>query len=418
MDLLLNQNNPTIMHIDLNSCFATVEQQANPLIRQKPVVVAAYSSPGGCVVSPSVEAKQWGIRVGHTVRDAKLLCPSVVVLTPDPPKYRDVHLKFKQLFSDYSPSVIPKSIDEAIIDFTGTVALQRGLENIGYEIKQRMRNEIGEWISCNVGIATNRFLAKLAASLHKPDGLDVITHENLRSILASVELTDLCGINKRFEARLNAEGIFTPIQFLDASSVKLRQQVFKSIIGHHWYMRLRGWEPDNVEWGRKSYGQSYALGEKTDDPQKLSRLLMKLTEKMGRRLRKADYVAHGVHVAVIYTDYTYWHHGRKFHTDLYTTAELFKKVQLLFNLRPMKKPVGKLAVSCFELSPAQPAQLDLFDSEKTKKRQLSNSIDSINDRYGEYVVTPALMMGMDRLILDRVAFGGVKDLEDLYVVND
>lgn len=414
MDLLINRNTPTIMHIDLNSCFATVEQQANPLIRNKPVVVAAYSSPGGCVVSPSVEAKQWGIRVGHTVRDAKLICPSVIVLTPDPPKYRDVHLKFKHLFSDYSPIVIPKSIDEAIIDFSGTAALKRGLVEIGFEIKARMRSEIGEWISCNIGISTNRFLAKLAASLHKPNGLDVINHENHREILAGVELTDLCGINKKFEARLNAAGIFTPIQFLDASSDKLCKQVFKSIIGYHWYMRLRGWEPDDVEWGRKSYGQSYALGEKTDDPEKLSRLLMKLTEKMGRRLRRAGYVASGVHVAVIYTDYTYWHHGRKFHTDLYTTQELFKKVQLVFNLGPKKKKVGKLAVSCFDLSKAKPEQLDLFDSEKTKKRDLSDSIDAVNDKYGEYVVTPALMMGMDKLVLDRIAFGGVKDLEDLY----
>lgn len=413
MDLPVNRNHPTIMHIDLNSCFATVEQQANPLIRGKPVVVAAYDSPRGCVLSPSIEAKRQGIKVGQRVFEAKLIYPKVIVLTPDPPKYRDVHLKFKRLFSDYSPSVTPKSIDEAIIDFAGTPALQQGLENIGYEIKKRMRQEIGEWISCNVGISTNRFLAKLAASLHKPDGLDVINNDNLKTTLSKVELTDLCGINKRFEARLNAAGIFTPLQFLDAPSNYLRQQVFQSIVGYHWYMRLRGWEPNEMTWGRKSYGQSYALGEKTADPAKLSRLLMKLTEKMGRRLRASGFVAYGVHVAVVYTDYSFWHLERKFYTDLYTTQELFKKVQLLFNLRPTKKPVAKLAVSCFALSPARPQQLDLFDDDKTKKRRLSKSIDIINDRYGEFSVTPTLMMGMDRLILDRVAFGGVKDLETL-----
>jgi DNA polymerase-4 len=414
MELPLNHNEPTIMHIDLNSCFATVEQQANPLIRNKPVVVAAYTSANGCVVSPSVEAKRFGIKVGNTVREAKLLCKDVIVLQPDPAKYRDVHIKFKKLFSDYSPTVVPKSIDEAVIDFTGTQGLKRGLVDIGYEIKSRMRKEIGEWLSCNVGISTNRFLAKLAASLHKPDGLDVVTYENLPSVYESIELIDLCGINTRYQARLNVNGIFTPTQFLNASTDLLCDRVFKSIIGYHWYMRLRGWEIDNVDWGRKSYGQSYALGKHTADPQELSRLLMKLTEKMGRRLREAGYVAKGVHVACIYKDYTHWHRGRKVDSDLYTTQELFKKVQWVFNQQPERKVIAKLAVSCFNLQPTHPVQLDLFDDEKTKKRSLSDSLDKINDRYGEYVVTPALMMGMENLILDRIAFGGVKDLEDLY----
>lgn len=106
------------MHIDLNSCFATAEQQANPLLRGKPIVVAAYDTPNGCVIAPSVEAKKLGIKVGMRVRDARLLCKNIVVRLPDPPKYRDIHLKFCRLFKTYSPNVTPKSIDEAIIDFS------------------------------------------------------------------------------------------------------------------------------------------------------------------------------------------------------------------------------------------------------------------------------------------------------------
>src|SRR6266446_7696586 len=187
MDLAINHNAPLIMHVDLNSCFATCEQQASPLLRGKPIVVAAYNSPNGCVVAPSIEAKQFGIKTGMTVRDAKVLCPSVIVKTPDPPKYRAIHLQFKKIFQDYSPDVTPKSIDEAVIDFTDTVGLyKKSLVDIGREIKRRMREEIGEWISCNIGIGTNRFLAKTAASLHKPDGLDVITHENVREVYAAL----------------------------------------------------------------------------------------------------------------------------------------------------------------------------------------------------------------------------------------
>src|ERR1700745_3310017 len=104
MPLALNKNNATIMHVDLNSCFATIEQQANPLLRGKPIVVAAYNSPNGCVVAPSIEAKRYGIKTGMTVRDARLLYPKVVVRTPDPAKYRAVHMMFRKIFRDYSPA--------------------------------------------------------------------------------------------------------------------------------------------------------------------------------------------------------------------------------------------------------------------------------------------------------------------------
>lgn len=414
MELPLNHNKPTIMHIDLNSCFATVEQQANLHLRGRPLVIAAYTTPNGCVISPSIEAKKLGIKVGMTVRDARLISKDVIVRDPDPMLVRDVHIKFKKICTEYSPVVIPKSIDEVVIDFAGTPAIKKGLINIAHEIKARFRKEIGEWISCNIGIATNRFLAKLAASLHKPNGLDVITHENLHYIYNSVKLIDLNGINTRFEARLNANGIFTPIQFLNAGENFLRKQVFHSICGYHWYLRLRGWEIDDVEFKRKSFGQDYSLGKKTKNPQELAKLLMKLCEKMGRRLRSSGNSAMGIHVAVIYDDWTYWHRGRKLHTPLYTTTELYIKALWVLNQQPEKKVVAKLSVSCFDLIPNTSSQQTLFDIDTDKTKKVSDAMDKINDRYGEFVITPALMMGMRDLVVDRVAFGGVKDLEDLY----
>lgn len=415
MDLQINRNQPLIMFVDLNSCFATVEQQANPLLRGKPVCVAPYTGLSGCVISPSIEAKRYGVKTGMRVRDAKMLCPNAIFLTPDPPKYRSVHLQFKKIFQDYSPDVIPKSIDEAVIDFTSVVGLhKRSLVEIGKEIKKRMRIEIGEWISCSIGIGTNRFLAKTGANLHKPDGLDVVTHENLREVYGRMSLLDICGINVRYQARLNAYGIFTPLEFLDASLFTLQKQVFKSIEGYYWYLRLRGWKIDEVDFKRKTYGQSYALHEFTNSPRELSRLLMKLTEKMGRRLRKAGYTAQGIYVSCLYMDGTYWHMGRKMHNRMYTTSDLFKKAQLILNQQPEWKKVTHLAVSCYDLAKANVDQLNLFDMGEQKKMDLSNAMDAMNDRYGEYIITPALMMGMRDQIVDRVAFGGVKDLEEIY----
>lgn len=403
------------MHIDLNSAFATCEQQANPLLRGKPIAVAAYMTPNGCVISPSIEAKRYGVKVGMTVREARLLYPAIVILPPDPPKYRAVHLRFSKLFREYSPDVVPKSIDEAVIDFTYSQALfHKDLLDIAREIKKRMRKEIGDWISCSIGIGTNRFLAKTAAGLHKPDGLDIITHDRVEEVYKSLSLLDLCGINTRNQARLNACGIFTPTEFLHAPVLTLQKQVFQSIAGYYWFLRLRGWEIDAVEFTRKSYGQSYALQKHTADMKDLAPLLMKLTEKMGRRLRKAGYSAKGVHVACVYRDWTHWHMGRSFEKELYTTQELYRKVLLVFNMQPERKVIAKLAVSCYHLIPAFSMQEELFDTEHSKKRTLSDALDKINDKYGEYVVTPALMMGLSSQIIDRIAFGGVKELEDIY----
>ena len=233
MDLRVNRNKALSMHVDLNSAYATIEQQANPLLRGKPLVVAAYSTPSACIVAPSIEAKKFGIKTGMRIREARLLNPNIIVRTPDPDKYFDVNIRLRHIFSDYTPDFQPKSIDEFVLNFASVEKLTPDLIKISYEIKKRIREEIGDWMRCNIGISTNRFLSKLAASLHKPDGLDVITHENLIEIYKSVSLVDLNGINTRFEARLNSRGIYTPIDFLNANCDLLEKQVFKSILGEN-----------------------------------------------------------------------------------------------------------------------------------------------------------------------------------------
>ncbi len=404
MMLPVNREQPKVMHIDLNSCFATIEQQANPLLRGKPIAVAAYNSPNGCILAPSIEAKRFGIKTGMRVKDAQKLYKDLVVLTPDPPKYRTVQKKFLEIFKSYSPTVSAKSIDEAVIDFHG-IKLNKDISSIGMEIKQRIREEIGEWISSNVGISTNRFLAKLASSLHKPDGLDVITHKNLIATYKNVGLRDLHGINFRYEARLNAFGIFTPLDFFNAPLSFLKKQVFKGISGYYWYLRLRGWEIDSVDFKRRSFGQSYALKYKTADPKKLYPLLLKLCEKMARRIRKNNLMARGVHVACSYTDGTYWHKGEMSPSTLYSTFEFYKKAKEILEKSPQRKSVAKLAVSAYGLMPRTPVQQFLFETTTTKLRALSKALDKVNDMFGEYTIAPATMLGLKSEIIDRIAFG-------------
>ena len=385
-DLMINQNLPNLMHVDLNSCFATVEQQAYPHLRGKPLVIAAYKTDHGCILSPSIEAKKLGIKTGMKVFEAKQICPNVIIRDTNTDMVRDVNLKFMKIFEDYSPCVIPKSIDEAIIDFSPVFSKTTDLIMIGKEIKNRIRCEIGEWISCNIGIATNRFLAKLAASLHKPDGLDLIDYKNLMQVYSSIKLIDLNGISIRFEFRLNTNGINSPLDFFQAKMNFLRKNVFQSITGYYWYLRLRGWEVDDFKSERKSFGQEYSLKEKTEDREKLKTIIMKLCEKMGRRLRQSDKLSSGVHLGILYKDYSFWHKGKKLNKSIASTRNLFEEIMILFFLQPKIKTVSKISVSCFSLIQDNNRQLTLLDLGNEKISKISNALDRINDRYGEFTI--------------------------------
>jgi DNA polymerase-4 len=403
----INRNPPTIMHIDLNSCFATIEQQANPLLRNRPLAVAAYTTPNGCILAPSVEAKVLGIRCGMRVKEGRQLCPDLVVLPPDPWKYRFVNRKLLGLFHTYTPNVEVKSIDEMNLDFGHTLAFRRGLHLIGREIKAAIRREVGEWMGVSIGIAPNRFLAKLAANLHKPDGLDEINGANLRAVLAAMDLTDLFGIKHRNKARLFRAGVCTTLDMLDASPQTL-MAAFESIVGYYWHLRLRGWEIDDVDFGKKSIGHSYALKNQRASAAEVVRLLCKLTEKAGARMRRLGYAARGVHVACLYADMTHWHQRTLNPTPLFASKDLYRRVMQLYVKAPQGKPLRSLAVSCYGLVKEPLQQLSFFEDER-KKRNLTQALDAINERWGDFTITPARMMGMEGTILDRVAFGSIGD---------
>lgn len=400
------------MHIDLNSCFAIIEQQANPLIRHKPVAIAAYDTPRGAVIASSYEAKALGIKLGVNVREAMLLAKDVIVMMPDPEKYFDAHRRFKKVLLKYTDEVTPKSVDEFVVDFSNSQAVKRGksLEEIGMQIKQDIKESLGEYVTVNIGIATNRFLAKVAAGLHKPDGLDRISGEKLNRVYSNLELIDLPGINTRFQARLNYAGIYTPVQFLDAPLDLLKKQVFKSVVGLYWYLRLRGHEIDAVDFGRKSFGQQYALGDKTTDKEQLSRLLMKLCEKSGRRLRKGGYVGGGIHLWLNFENRMYWAQGKKLQRDVYSTQDIFLASQRLLNSATIPARVTNIGVTVFDLHPSQPEQIGLFDDSRLDTRSLAKAADIVNDRFGEFTLVPATMANMQDTILKRVAFGSIRDL--------
>jgi len=401
---------PMLMHVDLNSCFASIEQQANPRLRGKPVVVAAYTTPGGCVLTASREAKLLHIETGMRVGEARALCPSVVVLPPDPWKYRFVNRKLLAIMRSFTSDVEVKSIDEMVMDFAGSPSLSGDSEEVrehmrsaARDIKCRIKTDIGQWLTVSVGIAPNRYLAKIGAGLHKPDGLDLIDASSIETVLSGMELEKLTGIKSGYGVRLRMKGIFSAMDFYRASIATLRS-AFASVVGYHWWLRLHGWEADDRDFRRKSYGQSYALYRQyPPSDMRLRQILCQLTEKMARRMRNSGYRASGIHVSCLFSDYSYWHTGKKLTHARYAGIDLYKEACAVM-VRAPDKPIRILAVSCHYLTRTQYDQGELF-CDHTKKRELIAALDAIQNRWGEFSIHPGRMMGMEHKILDRIAFG-------------
>ena len=401
---------PLIMHIDLNSCFATVEQQARPMLRGKPVAIVNRRTDKTAIVTASYEAKAKGVKVGMKLREAKELCPGLIALESDPSKYRYVYHKLLDIMRDYSAHVTMKSIDEGVIDFhhTSHDIAGRDLVEIGYEIKQRLKDEIGIWMRCNIGISTNRFLAKTAAGLHKPDGLDVITSHNIRDVLSELKLTDLTGIAHRNEHRLKSVGIDTPLQFLDADVVTLRKIVFKSVVGEWWYKRLRGFEVDDVETQVQRVGRQYVLERFDLTHEEIVQRLHHLCESVGSRMRSQERAARGVYVYAKTLERGYWHASSLSPLPFFSDQSIFSQAVQLFAKAP--DGIKEIGVHCYELTALDMSQLSLFADEITRERHIVEAVDDLNRRFGERTIHSAGTLGTGIYVRTKIPFGSTRYL--------
>ena len=401
--MIFNPVPPTLMHVDLNSCFASVEQQANPLFRGRPLAVAAYTTGRGCILASSREAKVLGIKTGMSVGEGKSIYPKLIVLPPDPPKYRAVNRALFQVLSSYTPDISVESIDEMVLRVPDT----RNMVYVAKEIKKRITSEIGEWLTVSIGISTNRYLAKVGSGLHKPDGLDVITAHNIQEILSRLRLEDLTGIKEGNANRLHLAGITTPLAFFMAPADEL-QRAFRSIVGYQWWVRLHGY--DDGQWGRglpKSFGQSFAMGHPHTPQEPQSRqILTQLVVKMGRRMRAGGFTARGIGISCYFRDHTSWS-GRYIQKNpCFTDQDLYAHAVRLLGSAPARQ-IRILAVWTYQLSQTLYTQESLLEGDQ-KKQHLTQALDTIADRWGEFMVTPGRMINMEQKVLDRIAFGGVR----------
>ena len=324
--------NRVILHIDFDSYFASCEQQFDPLLRGKPIGVTATNG-RNCIIAASREAKKLGIKSPAHLWEARQICSELIAVPAHFEKYWDITQKFLDICKDYSPFIELFSLDEVFIDVTSTENLFGGYLEIIHKIKQRINDEIGEYITVSVGLSYNKLLAKLASGLNKPNGFVEINPENVGEIYQKAKLTDFCGIGHRIEVRLNKIGIYTPIQLKNASLDVLTEE-FKDVEGR--FLKSLGLGQDFREvipyyksTETKSVGRNYCLPQNEYNQKVILQNVYELCEEIGIKLRRLNKKARTIG---LYLSGEQTHHGRKttnYHLD--AGKEIFNMCKAMYD---------------------------------------------------------------------------------------
>ncbi|MFH0898518.1 MAG: DNA polymerase IV, partial [bacterium] len=346
-----------------------------------------------------------GVKTGFRVRDARKICPSMIFIENDPAKYRSVTTQIFSLLSEYTDKVEPFSIDEAFMDMTGLVPTWERAQEVAQEIKNRIRSEIGEWLSCSVGISYTRFLSKQASEFKKPDGLTILKPEDLTDFLQKITLLDICGINYKMQHRLNRIGIRTPLDLKNHPVGNILQSLGK--YGYYLWSELNGMEIASVTRAEnihpKSIGHSYCIPKQTTDKKYLQSIILKLCEKTARRMREQKLEATTLLFGFRYVNHGGLYKHKKFADPLFSTQCIYEAVLNIFNFIHLRDKVRMLAVGVSGLVPRS-NQLPLFFDKTEKQRAIYNSLDNINDRYGEFTIFLGEMHNTEKFANDRIGF--------------
>ena len=376
----------TILHIDMNAFFASVEQAANPDLRGKPIAVV-----GGhgrtVITTSSYEARAKGVKTGMAIWEAKRACPELIIVVGDNRKYTHTSTRINEIFRDYTPEVEAFSIDESWLDVTHSLSIFGSAENIAYLIKARIKHLFG--ITCSIGIAPNKLLAKLASDMQKPDGLTTISPEDVSRVLERMPIKELCGIGKKMQRHLNTLSIYTCGELGRHDEAILTRKF--GIIGTR--LKEMGQGIDNtpvVQFGReddvKSVGHSRTLERDIDDPAEIRRFLLQLSEMVGSRARRYNVSGKTIHLYVRYADFfSSWGKQATLKSYINLSDEIYRAALGILNTVELEQPVRLLGISLSNLK-HQAEQLPLFEEER-KKLFATQAMDSINDRYGRMSVT-------------------------------
>lgn len=321
-----------IIHVDMDAFFASVEELDNPTIRGKAVIVCGGLTGRGVVSSAAYEARKFGVKSAMPVFRARKLCPHGIFLEGRMERYMEVSLQLMRILKDFTPLVEPVSVDEAFLDVTEVASTSGGLppkdfagaEEVGRQIKERIKEEMG--LTASVGVATNKFLAKVASGMRKPDGFMVITEEEKEKILKDLPVSEILGVGRVMEKALQEMGIHTIGQLWPVSLAELVERFGK--FGSSLYYLSRGIDdtPIVTEWEPKSVGRSSTFERDIKDLRVIRRQLYDLTEDVVGQLKEMDLRAKTITIKVRYSNFhtitrsitietpddllsTIWHHA-------------------------------------------------------------------------------------------------------------
>ncbi|MCS6785590.1 MAG: DNA polymerase [Thiobacillaceae bacterium] len=396
--------------LDFNAYFASVEQQLDPRLRGRPVAVLPVLAATTCCIAASYEAKRRGVKTGTPVQEARRLCPDIVFVQARPRVYVEMHQRLIELIDAVIPIAEVLSIDEVMCELTGSWQQEAVAVARAREVKRRILSDVGECLTCSIGIAPNRFLAKLASDLHKPDGLTVLRQEDLPQALFGLQLTDLPGVSGAMQARLARAGISTVEALCRADRATLRR-VWGGIEGERMYERLRGLEPPLPPGRRASIGHSHVLPPQLRTDAGAYAVLSKLTQKAAVRLRAEGYCAGRMTIALDYRGRPPWVDGVRF-APTRATLDLLKLLAALWAGRPRGRSAAepvKVSVTLWELTPADQVPLELF-GDHARQAGLDAALDRLRRKYGPGAVYFGGAHGALAEAPMRISFTHVPDL--------
>ena len=370
--------------VDFNSYFASVEQQAEPRLRGRPLGVVPMLAETTVCIAASIEAKTFGVKTGTKVAEARRLCPEIEFVVARHDLYIDYHHRAVAVVDTFVPVRAVLSIDEMDCELTGRWREPERAMNIARKVKEGLRSEIGEGLRTSIGIGPNTFIAKTASDMVKPDGLVMIEKSELPERLFELPVRALSGVGKQMEKRLHRHKIFTVRDLAGRSADELRA-VWGGIGGEIMYQRIRGEEQHEHSNDTSSISHSSVLGPDNRNAEHAYAVLNRLTQKAAMRLRKANFYAGRLSIGVKYLDGTRWDTDMKL-VDTQDTMAFLHALEKLWSKRPKdRRTILQVGMVYSDFVSEANHTGSLFASED-KSKSLYSTLDKLNARFGKQAV--------------------------------
>lgn len=375
------------LFFDLNSYFASVEQQDRPELRNKPIAIVPSDTDATCAIAASYEAKAFGIKTGTKIYDAKKLCPDLICVLARHDKYVEYHHRIFDEVENHIPITKVCSVDEAACHLMLNERSPDQAVAIAHKIKAGLKRNVGDYVRCSIGIAPNMFLAKTATDMQKPDGLVILHPHNLKEKLFELKLRDLCGIGANIERRLNSAGIQTVEQFWNLSPKHVRK-IWGGVGGERFWYSLHGYEIPDKPTEKSVVGHSRVLDPQHRPSDKAYDITRQLALKACTRLRDYEMYARKLSLSICTVERRNWGDEQSFAPthDSFTIAKALEVMWLRMQWDTKKCNLLKVSVTLHDLYKGQEVTLDLFETAEAAdgatNAELSQVMDTLNKRYG------------------------------------